>query len=36
MKNWVLIRREDPADYARDKDLFTTAFDYVYALTKEK
>ncbi|HEY5494637.1 MAG TPA: MmcQ/YjbR family DNA-binding protein [Candidatus Anoxymicrobiaceae bacterium] len=36
MKNWVLIRREDPADYARDKELFNAAFDYVYALTKEK
>jgi len=30
------IRLQDPADYARDKELFNAAFDYVYALTKEK
>ena len=36
MKNWVIIRHEKPADFARDKDLFSTAFDYVYALNKEK
>jgi hypothetical protein len=36
MKNWVIIRHDDPAGYVGDKDLFSTAFDYVYALTKEK
>ena len=35
MKNWVLIRREDPADYIKERKLFDAAFDYVYALTKE-
>ncbi|HEY5503069.1 MAG TPA: TfoX/Sxy family protein [Candidatus Anoxymicrobiaceae bacterium] len=36
MKNWVIIRHDDPADYEGDKDLFSAAFDYVYALTKAK
>ena len=36
MKNWVIIRHDYPAGYVGDKDLFSTAFDYVYALTKEK
>ena len=36
MKNWVIIRHDDPADYEGDKDLFSAAFDYVYALAKAK
>ncbi len=36
MKNWVIIRHDDPDDYEGDKDLFSAAFDYVYALTKAK
>lgn len=35
MKNWVLIRREDPADYVKDRELFQAAFDYVYLLSKQ-
>ncbi|HEY5526023.1 MAG TPA: MmcQ/YjbR family DNA-binding protein [Candidatus Anoxymicrobiaceae bacterium] len=35
MKNWVVIRRDDPSDLVKDRDIFQTAFDYVYALTKE-
>ncbi|MHB8896113.1 MAG: hypothetical protein ACYC99_13185 [Candidatus Geothermincolia bacterium] len=35
MKNWLLIRRADPADYVKDKDVFQIAFENVYALTKE-
>jgi len=35
MKNWLIIRREDPADYIKERKLFDAAFDYVYALTKE-
>ena len=36
MKNWVLIRRENPDDYQADKELFQAAMEYVYVLSKEK
>jgi hypothetical protein len=35
MKNWVLLRREDPADYVKDRELFQVAFDHVYLLSKQ-
>jgi len=35
MKNWVLIRRDDPADYVKDRELFQMAFDHVYLLSKQ-
>jgi hypothetical protein len=35
MKNWVLIRHDDPADYVKDRAVFQAAFDHVYALTTE-
>ncbi len=35
MKNWVIIRRDDPAEYVKDKVVFQAAFDHVYALTTE-
>jgi hypothetical protein len=36
MKNWVLIKKEDPRDYLEDKALFETAMEHVYMLSKEK
>jgi hypothetical protein len=35
MKNWVIIRHDDPADYAGDRAVFQAAFDHVHALTTE-
>jgi hypothetical protein len=36
MKNWVIIHRDDPADFEKkDRKLFQAAFDHVYALTRE-
>lgn len=36
MKNWLVIRRGDPADLVADREVFDAAFDYVYLLTKGK
>ena len=36
MKNWVIIRRENPDDYIKDKDLFQAAFDHVFLISQEK
>lgn len=36
MKNWLLIRRDDPAELAKEKDTFDLAFQHVYALSKEQ
>jgi YjbR len=35
MKSWVLIRRQDPADYVKDRELFQAAFDHVYLLSEQ-
>lgn len=36
MKNWVLIRREDPEDLRGDAELFQAAFEHVYLLSKQQ
>lgn len=36
MKSWVLLRREDPAGFAADKELFQTALEHVYVLSKQE
>jgi hypothetical protein len=36
MKSWVLLRREDPAGFAEDRELFQTALEHVYVLSKEE
>jgi hypothetical protein len=36
MKNWLLIRHDDPEDFRGDRELFQAAFEYVYVLSKEK
>jgi hypothetical protein len=33
MKNWVLLRHEDPVEFVSDRKLFDVAFDYVFQLT---
>ncbi len=36
MKNWVWIRREDPEELRADAELFQSAFEHVYVLSKQK
>lgn len=34
MKNWVVIKREDPREYVKDRELFEDAMGYVLLLSK--